>query len=361
MKRVFKLLFIFISIVVMCSLGTVKVDAVPATITNPNIIKVIHYDKQQCPTGEETGGVCVTIDISEAAVGDLIKFKVNSNKTMWFHVIEVSSQKLTLISRDALDLYNNTYGYGNSYDSAISIIKALQYTNANKTTKFYENAIATQGVNEEFLSNFQDGVSIESYARILSAKYLFDAGCTYGAADINSSICANYLYKANDSNCTAVLTNTVVNNQRYIVTIGSNGAISVSTSKANEIVNGLCYKPVIEVDKYVANPYYNQTNSQIKTYPDLDSALDNGAQDPNGNEVSKSDVKIGENGQVFTKDGQLVYDKDGNLVFVKTDTVKVGDTLKIAYIGYIIGLLVLITGAYIIYKSIKDSEVSIEE
>ena len=63
----------------------------------------------------------------------------------------------------------------------------------------------------------------------------------------------------------------------------------------------------------------------------------------------------------YGDDNNNPYGGKGSSDNKKSETVDVKDTLKISYIGYIIGLFILIIGAYIVYKSVKDSEVNIEE
>ena len=112
--------------------------------------------------------------------------------------------------------------------------------------------------------------------------------------------------------------------------MGEIGASAVETS-SGDYSSGV--RPVIVINKEKINSSDNDNNNNNG------NNNDNGGNGNNGNN--------GNNGATNADN------KNNNNSNAGTQTVKVGDTAATIYtIGYIVGFAILITGVYVIYKSI---------
>ena len=129
----------------------------------------------------------------------------------------------------------------------------------------------------------------------------------------------------------------IVNNSSERVYIKLNS----DTPKENITINNSYVYEVSNID------------NDHKEYPEIPDDIVDGE----GNEIDKDKVEVKNDGQVITKDGKPVYDKDGNLVYVKNgQQVKAPDTMKTAFIGYLVGSIVLLLGVMIIIQSVRKNK-----
>lgn len=346
---------ILMLLAVVTLIGVVDVEA-ETKVYNENIVKAYTYDQTinsgyyVCIRGEEsTCQETTCYKDGTCPAGTIIKYKVSDAETRTFFVLHDNGTTLTLQDRENLDVStglawsnasNYTFGPITALDTLAS--HTSSWTNVNDltytlgTTNFNNtNAFTACNVSDNTFSCTVNSYTLAertSKARMITVQEATAVGCS--TLDKSCPVwMSNHLYESNYPDNET--TNGIPINQGYWTLSaldGDNAWLVTNVGKLNydARTNNTSYgiRPVVEVTKYTVN---NIT-------PDDDDAEDNGG----------------------TQDGSSTGSSNGTNK--GSQTVKVGDTFKTAYIGYCIGTCILILGGMVVYQSVRKNknEVKVE-
>lgn len=345
MKKKFR---VVIFMLVFMFVGVISVNA-----EDNNVVAAYKYDEKYCMTGKEETCIktmCYSKNSKEACkAGDIIQYKVNDQSTLYFHVMydgdyNNDTSKITLQAQEAVLIGTEWNSSTTNNAGPVTALDALSsYTNSwiNAYVQTFELGKTT------FKTNFYTGCDdlgactentysmspFTSRARMITAQEAVSLGCTD-----KSKSCPVWMYNylanskeyggTNNVNeveeyWTMSATNSTIH-APYAITIVGRGRIGTRTvMKTVEADRKFGVKPVIVISK-----------------PDVDTS--------NFSETSYDDKYENQANPTDTNN-------KGN------QTVKVADTLKTAYIGYCIGIIVLIVGIAVLVQFYRKNKINNSE
>lgn len=337
-------------------IGVLSFLAFSTHVNAENIEQAYVYNEQSCVTGEEATCQKTTCygnnSKGSCASGTIIKYKVNTTESKYFYVLHDDGTTMTLQARE-----NIASNIGWYQDSSIIVPNTKGPINAltalEDATKNWENVNTqtyTLGTTAFPTSSFTgchlDGTKIicdknqytlpqrTAKARLISVEEAVQVGCKPSTIE-----CPKYMYNylkeatliggTNDGTdyrywTMNARTEDIYNTYAYSIEMGEIGASAVETS-SGDYPSGV--RPVIVINKEKINSNDNNNNNN-------NSNNNNSNTNNSGNSNSNTTTP----------------DNNSN---TGTQTVKVGNTAATIYtVGYIIGFAILVTGVYVIYKSI---------
>ena len=191
---------------------------------NTNIVAAYTYNSTSCITGEESTCVQTSCYANKTSgscpAGTIIKYKVNSSTTKYFHVLYDDGATMTLQQRENT-VYNKAWYYSSRYDNTqgpLTILRALEnatsgWTNVNNqtytmgTTTFKTNAYTGCDADMNCTTNKYTLGQRTGKARMITIQEALVVGCT-----TNSKSCPNwmnnYLYNSTSNGGTVNDTHT---------------------------------------------------------------------------------------------------------------------------------------------------------
>lgn len=338
--------------------GVLSFLAFSTHVNAENIEQAYVYNEQSCVTGEEATCQKTTCygnnSKGSCASGTIIKYKVNTTESKYFYVLHDDGTTMTLQARE-----NIASNIGWYQDSSIIVPNTKGPINAltalEDATKNWENVNTqtyTLGTTAFPTSSFTgchlDGTKIicdknqytlpqrTAKARLISVEEAVQVGCKPSTIE-----CPKYMYNylkeatliggTNDGTdyrywTMNARTEDIYNTYAYSIEMGEIGASAVETATGS-YSSGV--RPVIVINKEKINSNDNNNNNNNNNSNNNNSNTNN-----SGNSNSNTTTP----------------DNNSN---TGTQTVKVGNTAATIYtVGYIIGFAILVTGVYVIYKSI---------
>jgi len=236
------------------------------TKTNSNIVAVYKYDQTNtdtlCVTGEES--TCVQIaNPDKYEAGTIVKYKVNSSTTKYFHVVHDDGDTLTMLGReniaDNVTWNTNTANNTSGPDNAISKVESATsgWTNVNYqsyklgTTWFRttNNTTCTYGSSLNCTSNsvYSGLARSNARARLLTVQELLEFNCTHALSGVTCPIWVyNYLSNSTGYGGTANGTNTTAG---YWL---SNGSTNSTVGAWNICIYGrICHSSIYDTNRGV--------------------------------------------------------------------------------------------------------------
>ena len=346
--------------------GILSFLAFSTHVNAENIEQAYVYNEQSCVTGEEATCQKTTCygnnSKGSCASGTIIKYKVNTTESKYFYVLHDDGTTMTLQARE--NIASNIGWYQDS--SAIVVTNTKGPLNAlvalEEATKNWvnvNNQTYTLGTTAFPTSSFTgchlDGTKIicdknqytlpqrTAKARLISVEEAVQVGCKPSTIE-----CPKYMYNylkeatliggTNDGTdyrywTMNARTEDIYNTYAYSIEMGEIGASAVETS-SGDYPSGV--RPVIVINKEKINSSDNDNNNNNGNNNDNSGYGNNDNNSNNGNNSATN-----------------TDNKDNNNPNSGTQTVKVGNTAATIYtIGYIVGFAILITGVYVVYKSI---------
>lgn len=313
-------------------------DDVFAAKLNKNIKSIKKYDQTNiysyCINGTESE--CTNIGLSsnvQLSKGDIINYEVYNGQYYNFNVVSVDKDDwkidMVMTLKDMM-LFNKT-GTGNLLASSpytkdwnVNNMVIFKYVQDNASLQFNQTNSSSSGSSRFLYPNEFDS---EHDAMFKSIEY------PYWVEAFSSSTPSRFYY----------------------------GSGFVREDNMDVTAYAHYIRPVININLYekttsdIIDDKNDNSEDDIKKN-EVDKIPDE-VYDQDNNKISESDIVIKDNGQVVTKDGKPVYDKDGNLVYVKNgQQVKAPYTMKTAFIGYLVGSIVLILGVMIIIQSVRKNK-----
>ena len=344
MKRGFKtLIFIFIFMII----GIINVNA-----EDNNVVAAYKYDEKYCLTGKETTCIktmCYSKNSKEACkAGDIIQYKVNTTETQFFHVMydgdyTGNMNNITLQSQETLLIGTPWNENATNTNGPVTALTALgNYTNTNKwdnvlnqtfelgTTVFETNAYT--GCDGTGCTGNTYSMSSQTLkARMITTQEAISLGCT----DKKNS-CPIWMYNYLSTSKENGGSNNVNGVEEYWTMSASKP--DVPSDSANIITSLGKIESRITVKTVDADIKFGIRPVIVIAKPNVDTS-----------NFSEGSYENQNNG------GQADKTADAN----KGDqTVKVADTLKTAYIGYCIGIIVLIAGIVVLVQFYRKNKIS---
>ena len=339
--------------------GVLSFLAFSTHVNAENIEQAYVYNEQSCVTGEEATcqkTICYGNNSKgSCASGTIIKYKVNTTESKYFYVLHDDGTTMTLQARE-----NIASNIGWYQDSSIIVPNTKGPINAltalEDATKNWENVNTqtyTLGTTAFPTSSFTgchlDGTKIicdknqytlpqrTAKARLISVEEAVQVGCKPSTIE-----CPKYMYNylkeatliggTNDGTdyrywTMNARTEDIYNTYAYSIEMGEIGASAVETATGS-YSSGV--RPVVVINKEKINSNDNNNNNNNNNNSNNNNSNTNNSGNSNSNTTTP--------------------DNNSN---TGTQTVKVGNTAATIYtVGYIIGFAILVTGVYVIYKSI---------
>ncbi len=318
-----KISFIFtISIVFSIFIfGILKVDA----LNNNHILKVYKYDADKnsstyCITGDMTKEEkCQEISPTTYEVGTIVEYQVNDNENKIFYVLHDNGETLTMQQRENTTVNTVWNTSNNTSDGPVTALEKLEeatngwnyvkdITYTMGTTNFNQTNAFTGCYSDICEKNIYELPTRTAKARMITLQELQELKCGVGGN------CPIWVYNYTDAlqyNATGYDTNTKgywtmsttlsYSNHSYFVNYTARfGDTNVDAANYGT-------RSVVEVDKEVNTPIKVEVNTNV----------------------------------------------------AKNQVVKVEDTLKKSYIGYVIGTVILLLGIMVVYQEYNKSKLKI--
>ena len=195
-----------------------RIEAEQASEETNNIKVAYTYNSSTCVTGEEE--TCVETScyenssVGSCPAGTIIKYKVNSNTTKYFHVLHDDGATLTLQQRENT-VYNTAwYSSGNNSNGPLKILPALEnatsgWTNVNNqtytmgTTNFNNTNAYTGCESSECTTNKYTLGQRTGKARMITMQEALALGCAQRDQSCPNWM-NNYLYDSTSNGGTVV-------------------------------------------------------------------------------------------------------------------------------------------------------------
>ena len=312
---------VVIFVLVFMFIGVINVNA--ENVVNENIVAAYEYNDTGCITGDES--TCVETDCykkleeNSCKAGTIIKYKVNDTDTKPFYVLYGNSNTMTLLEATTTisgswAKYEDVNGMpvGTSTNGPTQALELLEdYTKGWKNV----NDITYQmGVTEFFGNAFTkcngNGCTSNEYvwsdprtvkARMITVQEAEYLGCKVGRSN----------------SCPKFLLNNV-----------SNSGIHTMNSSGNS---------TLFLYKYEADNVYYIQDDHLSAVRDIRAVV------------------------VVNKTKSIDESTAANPTDKGDQTVKVADTLKTAYIGYCIGIIVLIVGIAVLVQFYRKNKINNSE
>lgn len=335
---------ILILVITVILVGFSDVNAAQVKVFNENMIEAYKYDQTndaiKCITGEESTCVKATCHENDekCLAGTIIKYKVNDETERYFYVLHDNGATLTLQDRENVAGGITWYSgpSGNNTLGPISALLSLEsatsnWSNVNDhtytmgTTVFIDNAFTGCS---SYNSCTKNGYTLEertAKARMITVQEAAAVGCT----NVEQS-CPIWMYNylSMSTNYGGTVDNYDVNskrqykNQGYWTMSTNDSSVSAwyinyngSLTSDSTVAYLMGVRPVVEIDKY--------------TIVTTNTPSDNNQSNDDQSSESSSNTQTSNQG---------------------AQTVKVEDTFRSAYIGYCIGVCILVLGIMVLVQ-----------
>lgn len=269
---------------------------------------------------------------ASCAGGTIVKYKVNDSEEKYFHVLHDDGATLTLQQQDYAG-YSAWYTTGAVTSGPLSVLTALDsytagWTNVNMTSYTFGESPYLTDCPSYSCSGSSYRITRQGKARIITIQEAMALGCSNG----EGNTCPGFLRSSKDTEHYWTANTWNAQGMVYLISKKSSGYDYILGNAGDSSK----FKPVIVV---------NKESIADSTIPD-DSDNSTGSND--------TDNTIEDNGSSSNGDKTI---QNSN----KPQVVNVEDTLKISYIGYVIGLIILTLGIAVVIQSvIKDKKEKIK-
>ena len=340
MRKIFSLLFVFIIVITMCAV--VRVDA--ESPINPHIKAVYEYNENGEGTGADFTGClggseagCTDIlstktASSTYAVGTIIKYEVKDGEERYFNVIHDDGTTLTLQERQ--NTVSNVAWGGAETTSGKALYELEQATNDWNyvNTQNYSIGDNTTTLGYSGCSSSSD-CSTATYtltrsakARMITVQELASLNCISGTDTTAIGSCSSFVY--NYLNGTIASSAYFQTSRPVSFDTDENGSYRSISSYSDDSIGNWYVGTVGFIS------YSTQNSSGARAVVVIDKA---------GAEVTPPTPS------------------ESDATPEQGETINTEDTLKMSYLGYILGVFVIFAGAYVIYLGIEKKYDNEEE